>query len=999
MGTESTESRDAIRAQLRKIVGSRLFRSSELAKKFLRFVVNKTLDNQTDAIKEYSVGVEAFGRGPDFDPRVDSVVRVVARRVRDKLAEYYRHEGKSDSLLIEVPTGSYVPSFSVREAVDPAVPRPASPTPDSSPQDSGDLVGRTVIHYEILEQIGRGGSGLVYRAEDLRLNRGVAFKVLFPECASDPHKLERFKREARSASAVNHPNVCAVYDVGEFQGRAYIVMELVEGKTLNWFIDGKPLNFEILLDLGIQISDALTTVHERGIVHSDIRSANIIVNQRRQAKLLDFSAAQAIRERDVGFVKGTSRIRSPISPDCDPSPGAQSRRTAEDIAGIGAILFEMATGRQYKPGSNPSPGLINPAVSDGLDELVQQAITSSPNLHQMADVRDTLLSLKRGLDAKNRSTPIPSGVNLLIFTAHRWAWIGALAAVAAICAIYYMVRPAPPPRILVYKQLTHDGQGKLGAFVAGTPAPLVTDGSRVYFNEVSGSQVIIKEVSASGGDEISLSADLKKPLVAVDISPDRSQLLAADFFQPSPDQQLFTLPLPGGSAHPLGTISGHSGAWSPDGTHICYAQGNRLFVAAADGLGSKMIAELPGVPSWPRWSPDGTRLRVTVQDASGGTSLWEVSLRESQPRPLLPGWNDHPSECCGSWSPDGSYFVFQSVRDGRTRLWALRERHWLAGNSSPAPLRLTEGPLDVWGLAFSTDGRKIFAVVQQRRGELVRYDQASHEFLLYLNGISADQVEFSRDTRWVAFTAYPEQTIWRSRPDGSERLQLTFAPMAAIFARWSPDGQHIAFLGSLPGKQVKIYVVPSSGGNPEPLMPNDDSLEIDPNWSPDGESVMFAKLPSLGANGEDSLIQVFNVKTKQLSTLPGSKGLTAPRWSPDGNHVVATSLSQGKWSHPAVVIFDFNSQRWTGLEEDPIDNKWWSNDGKYFYFDKSMETDPAIYRLRLSDHSIDRIASLKDVRRSLNMMGLWMGLTPNGDPMVLRDTSIEEIYALDWEGR
>jgi Tol biopolymer transport system component len=206
-------------------------------------------------------------------------------------------------------------------------------------------------------------------------------------------------------------------------------------------------------------------------------------------------------------------------------------------------------------------------------------------------------------------------------------------------------------------------------------------------------------------------------------------------------------------------------------------------------------------------------------------------------------------------------------------------------------------------------------------------------------------------------------------------------------------------MGSLPGKAVRIYLVSSSGGDPEVLLLG-DAPEIDPNWSPDGNSIMFAKLPSVNdISSERPVIQILDWRSHRLSTVPGSEGLTAPRWSPDGRYVIATARSQGKWSNPAVVIFDFVTGKWAGLENDPIDNKWWSADGKYFYFDKYLDNDAAIYRLRLSDRAIQRIASLKDVRRSFNDMGWWMGVTPEGAPMVLRDTSIEEIYALDFSGR
>jgi eukaryotic-like serine/threonine-protein kinase len=265
--------------------------------------------------------------------------------------------------------------------------------------------------------------------------------------------------------------------------------------------------------------------------------------------------------------------------------------------------------------------------------------------------------------------------------------------------------------------------------------------------------------------------------------------------------------------------------------------------------------------------------------------------------------------------------------------------------------------------------------------------------------MSADHVEFSRDGQWVAYSTYPEQTIWRSRPDGSERLQLTSSPLSAIFPRWSPDGSRIAFMGSEPGKAVRIYLMPTNGGAGEPMLPG-DGPQIDPNWSPDGNSIMFSALPSENSSGNGQpVIQICDLKTRQVSTLPGSTGLTAPRWSPDGRFVVATALSQGKWTDPAVRIYDFHTGAWSEFEKDPIDNKWWSADGQYFYFDKLMTSDPAIYRIRLSDRQIQRVAGLKDMRRSLNEMGWWMGLTPEGDPMVLRDTSIEEIYAFDFTGR
>jgi Tol biopolymer transport system component len=981
MGTERTPTPDIIRAQLNRILASKPFRSSELQKQFLTFVVVQTLEGKSAEIKEYVVGTEAFSRGVDFDPRVDSVVRVVARRVRERLAEFYRQEGRTDSLVIEVPAGSYVPSFSVRQLPSaPARSSPSSPKSPPSPPSGDDLIGKTISNYEVLELLAKGGSGLVFRAEDLRLKRGVALKVLFPKSDSEGPQLPTLMREARYASAVNHPNICAIYDVGEYQARAYIVMELVEGKTLDRFIDHKPLETGKLLDIGIQISDALTAAHSLGIAHRDVRSANVVVNNRGHVKLLDFSSAYAFNRESPAAAGGYSN-------------GLNEAERA-DIQGMGTILYEMITGQHLAEGANPSPCELNAEAPVDLDRLAQSAIEGDPGLKGVSQIRDELLLIKSAREQKSILVS-DARSSLGAFLHYKWLLAGALAVVIlGVLTIYFLLRPVPQPKILTFKQLTHDGEGKLHSFSFGVPTPLLSDNSRLYFQEVSGSKVLISQVSVSGGETVPLRGDMKEPLILMDLSPDRSDLLVRDFFGKYPDRSLLKMSLPGGALRPTGKITGHDAAWSPDGSRICYANGDQLYVANSNGTDSRQIASLPGPPAWPRWSPDGKRVRFTVRDSDGTTSLWEVAPASPNPHVLLPGWNSHPSECCGSWSPDGKDFVFQSARDGSTSLWGIHESHSLFGSSGSQPTRLTEGPLIVSAPLFSSDGHQIYAIVQQRRGELVRYDAEQHSFNLYLGGISADHVEFSRDSQWIAYSTFPEETIWRSRPDGSERLQLSSGSMAALFPRWSPDGQHIAFMASRPGAVVKIFLVQANGSEPEALL-SDDSPEIDPNWSPDGNSIMFAKLPSVNEIGlGQPVIQIVDLKTRKVSTLPGSEGLTAPRWSPDGRFVVATALAGGKWGNPAVRIFDFTTGKWSGFESDPIDNKWWSADGKYFYFDKYMDNDPAIYRLRLSDRSIERVTSLNGVRRSFSDMGWWMGITPDGSPMVLRDTSIEEVYAM-----
>ena len=575
-----------------------------------------------------------------------------------------------------------------------------------------------------------------------------------------------------------------------------------------------------------------------------------------------------------------------------------------------------------------------------------------------------------------------------------WAAAGVVFIASAAAVLYWLLLPGPPPRILKYTQLTHDGMGKLEPFSNDTDGVLMTDGSRVYFSAVSGTQVVISSVPVDGGETTRLSYESATPVVAKDISPDGSRILAADFYRVSPDLPLEILPLPGGRPRILAKVVAHDAAWSPDGQAIAYARGSDILVASGDGSGSRTLVRGDGSAFWPRWSPDGARLRYTVRDADGGTSLWEVGANGRGAHRLFTPSGDLAAECCGTWSPDGKYFVFQASRFGRTSLWAVRDGGLWPRRDNP--VEVTQAPLSMSTPVFSRDGRRIFAIGTQRRGELVRYDFETKQFEICLSGLSADHVEFSRDGQWIAYASYPEGVIWRSRSDGTERLQLSDPALTAWFPRWSPDGKRIAFMGTSPGKPVKIYLVSANGGSSEVLVEGTNT-EVDPNWSPDGKRIMFASEPKRAGGNGDSQIETIDLASRQISLLPGSERLNAPRWSPDGRYVAATALSQNKWRSPGVVIFDFATHAWTGLEDDPIDNKWWSADGNYFYFDKYVNNDPAIFRLRISDRRIERVAGLKDIRRSPGIMGWWMGLMPDGSPMVLRDTSIQEVYALDWK--
>jgi Tol biopolymer transport system component len=215
------------------------------------------------------------------------------------------------------------------------------------------------------------------------------------------------------------------------------------------------------------------------------------------------------------------------------------------------------------------------------------------------------------------------------------------------------------------------------------------------------------------------------------------------------------------------------------------------------------------------------------------------SLRQSPNRhALLSGWNNPSQECCGNWTPDGKYFVFQSTRNGQMHIWAIPDKGGLFRKARWEPAELTAGPASYFMPVPSMDGKRLFAIGSQPRGELQRFNQRTQQFETYFSGISVDGVDFSRDGQWVTYTSYPEGSLWRSKADGSERLQLTFPPMNVGLPRWSPDQKQIAFGAERPGGSMKNYLVSADGGTPQQLLPGDQN-EGDPNWSPDGNSLVF----------------------------------------------------------------------------------------------------------------------------------------------------------------
>ena len=310
--------------------------------------------------------------------------------------------------------------------------------------------------------------------------------------------------------------------------------------------------------------------------------------------------------------------------------------------------------------------------------------------------------------------------------------------------------------------------------------------------------------------------------------------------------------------------------------------------------------------------------------------------------------------------------------------------------TSATPTQLTTGPILYSSVVPDISGRKIFVQGTQQCGELVRYDAVAKQFVPFLGGISASDVAFSRDGKWVTYTTVPDYTLWRSRVDGSERLQLTYPPAAATLPSWSPDGTQVAYISVQAGKPIKIFLVSAQGGSPEELLPEQVG-EVDATWSPDGGQLAFGRISAFNIGTKD--IQLVDMKTRQTSTLPGSAGLFSPRWSPDGRYLLALSV---EGSHK-LMLYDFKTKKWAEwlAEASNVDYPQWSADSRYVYYDNFATTNPECRRIKVGENRPEDLFSLSGLRRYLGHWGSWSGQAPDDSRLFVRDVSTQEIYALD----
>ena len=813
------------------------------------------------------------------------------------------------------------------------------------------LVGQTISHYRVIERLGGGGMGVVYKAEDIKLGRFVALKFLPDDVAKDAQALSRFQREARAASALNHPNICTIHEIGESDGRTFIVMEFLDGMTLKHRIAGRPLDMELLLDLGIEIAEGLDAAHAEGIVHRDIKPANTFVTKRGHAKILDFGLAKvALGSRKLEAAGGLSSPTMESSADHLTSPGsavgtiaymspeqvrAKELDARSDLFSFGAVLYEMATGSLPFCGDSsgeifdsilnraPVPPLrLNQNLPLKLEDIIHKALEKDRNLRyqQAAEMKTDLQRLKRDLESGRKSSSVTSeqGVSAVVvrdsvgkpFSKKRkWGLITGVAVAILLLAVaggYWIVnRSATVPfQNFSMTQVTNSGK-----VVSGSISP---DG-RFLVTTIAenGLQSLWLHNVATAAD-LQITPPAPGRTYVANFSPDGNYFFFAKADNPTTKVfNLLRVPVLGGFPQTL-VRDLDVATFSPDGQQMAYARTNdpepgkyRLIIAAWDGSQEKtlQVGPIDEEPMDLAWAPDGRELASSRAPAKV-LSVVDI-LDIASGRLTLSRKFDDKQFYSLRWSPDG-----------RGMFATYRNRHQLQQSQiaflsrSLSDFRpITRDTNNYLQLSVSSDG-KTLATVQSRSRRAFYLLPGTGGEPLTNNGLPSElqDVRFFRWTADGTFLGGGLEELWRLRPGETTPTKL-LSERGSIIVTAYPCGGYLVLPWVLHAGTVdqNIWRVNPDGSNPVKLTDGaNDHLALcsaDQQWVYYVDDIGAGSVRRVPVNGSGKAETV--VKGSDLSGVINGDGSDI---SPDGKTLVfslelrdpQTKASQGN----KVVLFD-----------------------------------------------------------------------------------------------
>jgi serine/threonine protein kinase len=766
--------------------------------------------------------------------------------------------------------------------------------------DRSSLVGQSVSHYRILEKLGGGGMGVVYKAEDPRLGRHVALKFLPADIANDSLAIERFRREARTASALNHPNICTIYDIGEFEGQPFIAMELLEGQTLKHRISKKSLTISEALDIGIQIADGLEAAHSRGIVHRDIKPENIFLVDRDQAKILDFGLAKltAFRQPATSAVSESSIptqmhfLDEKLATSQDASMGTIFYMSPEqargenldvrtDLFSLGVVLYQTTTGVLPFSGavvalvfdnilhSSAMPATkINPSLPPAFENILAKAMEKDAELRYQSatELRADLKRLRRDIDsgrllagmsssAAIQTPPGTPGIPSDSSTMAAWltrhnkvvlAWIAVTAVVTATLAfaLYRSTTYTPPPSSLEFNRVTG-----IGSVMQADISP---DSKYVaYVRRSAGMQSLwLKQLAT--GSEVQIAAPDEDVCTGLAFSPDGNYVFFARQHPLTYQGDLYQVPALGGT--PRKVLEGISGppAFSPDGQSVAFVrnttEGASVLMSSLDGSDERVLESFkPPVQISPfrvAWSPDGKTLAFTRV-----TPDWILTTMPAEGGPLHSVTGAQFSSIRDfTWLPPGRDIVVAGVLSSAPK--SSPEQLYQVSSDGGNVRRITHDLATYAAVHASADGYSLLALQDQILStiQIATPGKESEARSLSAGNQNRDGyigVAWTPEGKVVyRSVANDRYDLWEIGGDGSSPHRLTNngASSASKEPTVAPQGDFIVFTQENSSRHANIWRIDMDGGNPKQLTDGENNFR--PSVSPDGHWVVFSSQQS-----------------------------------------------------------------------------------------------------------------------------------------------------------
>lgn len=592
-----------------------------------------------------------------------------------------------------------------------------------------------------------------------------------------------------------------------------------------------------------------------------------------------------------------------------------------------------------------APRYIETIPRSGYRFLVPVEIAGNGQLATKAPPNEVDLGVV--LPAISEEKRIPPATSV---THRPWLRVALVALILLIGFGFWWLTPLPEPKILQIYPVTDTA--RLDFLVH--PA---TDGARIFFVQRAGDHYDLMQASVNGGDAVKMDAPFPNSLIW-DVSPDGTQYLMTSFARRGDPSQLWSWPVTGAPPVKLDDMISGSATYSPDGKMIAYHIHRDLWIGNADGSGKRKLGTFDHEVDDPAWSPDGKRLRFTQKDEERDTlSIWEIGLDGQGLRPVLPHWTNSSHACCGSWTPDGRYFIFVEAA-ARSKLWALREKgHWLRRSPS-GPFLLASEAGGSWSPLIARDGKHLYFYGNGLQVIMETLDVATHQFKAFLPGLSPIMPGFSRDGAWVAYI------------------------------RTTPDGKTLAFTAQTSGRLQNAFVVDAGGGRPEQLIAGRENLR-DPDWSGDGSQLVVTEdSPASSREANATMLALVSWPNRQLREIPGSEGLHQPRWSPNGRWIAALWQDQTE-----LRLYDVAANQWRTLARGKVIGlPVWSSDSAYLYFQDSGAAGEPLARIKLSSGAAEFVADFQALIDTGIRSCAFFALTSDGHPMISFDRRRSDIY-------